>query len=144
MARHNAKGEGVSVEGLADLRKALKAVSDQAPKELNAASKEVASFVAADARGAAEGLGGVAAHVAPSIGAVGNARGGAVSLGGAAYPMAEGAEFGGQGRPTTQQFRPHLGRTGYFVYPTIRRDGDRIESTFSELLDDLMRKYDLL
>lgn len=143
MARHNAKTEGVSVEGLAELRKALKAISADAPKELNAASKKVATFVAADARAAAEGLGGVAGHVAPSIGAVGNARGGGVSFGGSSYPMAEGAEFGGQGRPTTQQFKPHLGRTGYFVYPTIRRDGDRIESTFVELLDHLMRKYDL-
>ena len=143
MPRHNARGEGVNVEGLSELRRALKQVSDQAPKELNAASKKVAEFVASDARGAAEGLGGVAAHVAPSIGAVGNSRGGGVSLGGASYPMAEGAEVGGRGRPTTQQFQPHLGRTGYFVYPTIRRDSERIESTFSELLGDLLRKYDL-
>jgi hypothetical protein len=144
VARFNAKSDGVNVEGLAELRRALKAVSADAPKELNAASKEVASFVADDARSAAAGLGGVAAKVAPSISPSGTARGGAINLGGASYPMALGAEFGGRGRPTTQQFQPHLGRTGYFVYPTIRRDGDRIESEFSEKLDDLMRKYDLL
>lgn len=143
MAKFNAKGEGVNVEGLTELRKALKAVDAQAPKELNKASKEVAEFVAADARAAAAGLGGVAAKVAPSISARGNASGGAIALGGASYPMALGAEFGGRGRPTTQQFQPHLGRTGYFVYPTIRRDADRIESTFTDLLGDLMRKYDL-
>jgi hypothetical protein len=144
VARFNAKSDGVNVEGLAELRRALKAVSADAPKELNAAAKEVAAFVADDARSTAAGLGGVAAHVAPSIKPSGTARGGAINLGGAAYPMALGAEFGGRGRPTTQQFQPHLGRTGYFVYPTIRRDGDRIESEFSEKLDDLMRKYDLL
>lgn len=144
MARFNAKSDGVNVEGLAKLRRALKAVSADAPKELNAASKEVAAFVADDARSAAAGLGGVAAKVAPSISPSGTARGGAINLGGASYPMALGAEFGGRGRPTTQQFQPHLGRTGYFVYPTIRRDADRIESEFSEKLDDLMRKYDLL
>ena len=144
MPKFNAKSEGVNVEGLAELRRALKAVSADAPKELSAAGKEVASFVAEDARGAASALGGVAAHVAPSIRAAASGGGGAISLGGTAYPMAAGAEFGGRGRPTTQQFEPHLGRTGYFVYPTIRRDADRIESEFADKLDDLMRKYDLL
>lgn len=144
MAKLNAKGEGVGVEGLTELRKALKAISDTAPRELSAAGKEVAGFVAEDARSAASGLGGVAAKVAPSIKASSAGGGGAIGLGGAAYPMAAGAEFGGQGRPTTQQFKPHLGRTGYFVYPTIRRDADRIEETYSEKIDDLMRKYDLL
>lgn len=143
MARLNAKGEGVSVEGLAELRKALKSISAEAPKELAAAGKEVAGFVAEDAKGKASGLGGVAAKVAPSIAPGGTARGGSVNFGGAAYPMAMGAEFGGQGRPTTQQFRPHLGRTGYFVYPSIRDNGERIETEFSNKLDDLMRKYDL-
>ena len=143
MARLNAKSDGVNVEGLAELRRALKAVSAAAPKELSAAGKEVAQFVAADAQGAASALGGVAAKVAPSIRAAAAAGGGAIALGGAAYLMAAGAEFGGQGRPTTQQFKPHLGRTGYFVYPTIRRDADRIESEFGEKIDDLMRKYDL-
>jgi hypothetical protein len=143
MARHNARGEGVSVEGLTELRKALKAVSDQAPKELAAASKDVAVFVAADARGKAEGRGGVAAKVAPSVQGSGTARGGAVTLGGSSYPMAEGAEFGGQGRPTRQQFEPHLGRTGYFVYPAIRENADEIESKYVESLDQLLRKYDL-
>lgn len=143
MGKLNAKSEGVSVEGLAKLRRDLKSVSADAPRELSAAGKEVAEFVAEDARGAASGLGGVAAKVAPSISAKASGGGGAIGLGGAAYPMALGAEFGGQGRPTTQQFKPHLGRTGYFVYPTIRRDSDRIESEFTEKLDDLMRKYDL-
>lgn len=144
MPKFNAKSEGVNVEGLAELRKALKAVGGTAPKELAQAGREVASFVADDARDLAEGLGGVAAHVAPSVSGSGTQRGGAVALGGTAYPMATGAEFGGQGRPTTQQFKPHLGRTGYFVYPTIRRDADRIESEYTEKIDDLMRKYDLL
>jgi hypothetical protein len=144
VAKFNAKSDGVNVEGLAELRRALKAVSADAPKELSAAGKEVAQFVADDARSAAAALGGVAAKVAPSITARASAGGGAVSLGGTAYPMALGAEFGGRGRPTTQQFQPHKGRTGYMVYPTIRANADRIESEYADKLDDLMRKYDLL
>lgn len=143
MAKLNAKGDGVSVEGLAELRRALKAVSAAAPKELSAAGKDVARFVADDAQGKAAGLGGVAAKVAPSIRAAAAGGGGAISLGGAAYPMAAGAEFGGQGRPTTQQFKPHLGRTGYFVYPSIRENSGRIEDEFRDAIHELMRKYDL-
>ena len=143
MVRLNAKSEGVHVEGLAELRKALKAIDAAAPKELAAAGKEVAGFVADDARGLASGLGGVAAKVAPSIAPGGTQRGGSVNFGGSSYPMALGAEFGGQGRPTTQQFRPHLGTTGYFVYPAIRQDADRIETEFRNAIDHLMRKYDL-
>jgi hypothetical protein len=144
VAKFNAKGDGVRVEGLDELRRALKSISASAPKELNAASKEVAGFVADDARSTAAGLGGVAAKVAPSIRGSGTARGGAIALGGSSYPMALGAEFGGQGRPTTQQFKPHKGRTGYFVYPAIRSNSERIEERYTDLLDDLMRKYDLL
>ena len=144
MAKINAKGDGVNVEGLADLRRALKAIDAAAPRELSAVGKQVAGFVAEDARSIAEGLGGVAAKSAPSVKASSSGGGGAIGLGGGAYPMAAGAEFGGRGRPTTQQFKPHLGRTGYFVYPSIRRNADRIEESYSEKLDDLMRKYDLL
>lgn len=147
MPKFNAKSQGVNVEGLDELRRALKTISAQAPRELSAASKEVATFVAGDAQGLAQGLGGVAAKVAPSIKGSGTASGGAVGLGGTAYPMAAGAEFGGQGRPTTQQFKPWRGAgegAGYFVYPAIRQDADQIESAYVDKLDDLMRKYDLL
>lgn len=143
MARFNAKGEGLNVEGLRELQRDLKAVSAAAPKELAEASKDVANFVADDARDKAGGLGGVAAKVAPSVRGSGTSRGGAITLGGSSYPMALGAEFGGRGRPTTQQFQPHLGRTGYFVYPAIRENADEIESAYVDKLDDILRKYDL-
>lgn len=143
MARFNAKSEGLNVEGLADLRRDLKAISADAPKELVEASKEIASFVADDARDKAAGLGGVAARVADTVKGSGTARGGAITLGGAAHPEALGAEFGGRGRPTTQQFQPHKGRTGYFVYPAIRDNADEIESAYVEKLDDLFRRHDL-
>lgn len=45
-----------------------------------------------------------------------------------------GAEFGGRGRPTTQQFRPHRGTTGYAFYPTLReRSAELIDAYKSEL-----------
>ena len=54
-----------------------------------------------------------------------------------------GAAFGGQGRPTTQQFLPHLGTTGYFPYPTIRKHSGETEETFLEHVEDLLERVGL-
>lgn len=137
------KSGEVRVEGLTELQRALKEIGPEAAKESRKVSRKVAGFVADDAKSAAYSLGGVAAHVAPSIKPSAGAVSAGVALGGAAYPMALGAEFGGRGRPTTMQFQPHLGRTGYFVYPTIRRDGDRIESEYREGIDHVLKRVGL-
>jgi hypothetical protein len=144
MGKLNAKGQGVNVEGLDRLRKDLKAVSADAPKELRQAHVSIAGTVAEDARDRAYGLGGVAAKTAPTIRASGTQAGAAIALGGPTAPWSAGAEFGGQGRPTTQQFRPHLGRTGYFVYPSIRDNAEDAERRELEAIDGLMRKHNLL
>jgi hypothetical protein len=47
-----------------------------------------------------------------------------------------GAEFGGQGRPTTQQFPPHR-RSGYWFFPTISDDQDRITEELLDVLDEV-------
>lgn len=41
-----------------------------------------------------------------------------------------GAEFGGRKYRTTQQFRPHTGREGYWLFPTLRDDMDDIMATY--------------
>lgn len=48
-----------------------------------------------------------------------------------------GAEFGGRGRKTTMQFRPHLGRTGYFFWPQLRDDTDEMFKEWSKALQQL-------
>ena len=143
MAKLNAKSQGVNVEGLDRLRRDLKAASADAPKELRQAHVEIAGKVAGDARDRAYGLGGVAAKTAPTVRASGTQAGAAIALGGPTAPWAAGAEFGGRGRPTTQQFQPHLGRTGYFVYPSIRANAADAEATYLDAIDDLMRKHNL-
>lgn len=133
---------GVSVESLNRLNRDLKAISKDAQNELKKANVKVAEREGQRAASAAHSLGGVAAHVAPSIkGGGGNAWAG-IKFGGG-YPMAMGAEFGGGRRPTTHQFKPWLGHTGYFIYPTIRRDNEEITSTWSEAIEELMRKHGL-
>lgn len=141
MARSQKVRSGtVQVHGLPELSRALKAIGPDAQKELREASRRVARFVADDARAAALSIGGVAAHVAPSIKPVGGVSGAGVALGGAAYPMAGGAEFGSL---RFKQFKPWRGNgsdAGYFVYPAIRADADRIETEFTDAVDDIIKR----
>lgn len=148
MGRINSSDQGVRVEGLNELNRALKAIGGrELQNELKAAGKTVADAVASDARSNAYSLGGVAALVAPSIASSARFTGAGVSLGGASHPAAAGAEFGGGGRPTTQQFAPWRGSgsdAGYFVYPAIRSNSDRIADEYLGAVEDLARKYDLI
>lgn len=130
----------VRVEGLAELNKALKALGPDAQKELKDASRSVAGFVASDARRGAYALGGVAAHVAPSIGAVGGVSGAGVAFGGSRYPMAGGAEFGSI---RYKQFKPWRGSdsgAGYFVYPSIRQNSERIVDEFVDAVQHVINR----
>lgn len=51
-----------------------------------------------------------------------------------------GAEFGGRKRKTTQQFRTHQGRTGYWFWPTLRADEDRIGRRWLEAVDQVVEE----
>jgi hypothetical protein len=136
----------VKIEGLRQLNKSLKELGPEFPKEMRKVNKEVAGGVAEHAIRNAHSLGGVAAHVVPSIKASAGVNSAAVALGGLAHPAAGGAEFGGQRRPTTQQFKPWRGagsNAGYFLYPAIREDADEIYNDYLEALDDLVHRAGL-
>jgi len=134
----------VKVDGLRELNTALRRMGgNELARELNDASRKVADMVAEDARAAALQLGGVAAHVAPSIGVRASRESAGVAFGGAKFPMAGGAEFGSY---RFKQFKPWRGNgsdAGYFVYPAIRRDADRIETEYAAAIQALMRKVGL-
>lgn len=132
------KNAGVDLDDLDDLRHDLRTAAAGLQREIDEADHDVAELVAGEATSRAQALGGTAGHVAPSVGT----EGPAVVLGGTAYPMAAGAEFGGQGRPTTQQFQPYRSE-GYFLYPAIRSSDQQIEATYVDHIGDLMRKSDL-
>lgn len=133
----------VQVDGLTELNKALRDMGPELKGELRKTNKTVADFVAADSKSAAYSIGGVAAHVAPSIKASAGALSAGVSLGGNAYPMAGGAEFGSN---RYKQFKPWTGNgsdAGYFVFPSIRRDIDRIETEYGVAMDNLLTRTGL-
>ena len=133
----------IRVDGIKELNAALRDFGGEFKGEMRRTLKPIADMVADDARGAANSLGSTAAHVAPSIKSSAGAQFAAVTLN---HPAGAGAEFGGRGRPTTQQFQPWRGNgenAGYFVWPTIRKDAPRIEEKASEGLDRLIKKAGL-
>lgn len=157
MARQRADGF-VTVRGLKDLQRALREIDKQLPRELGTASQKVAQHVVDTATIKARALGRMEARAARSLKAARQQRVAAINFGGARYPMALGAEFGAaQGVPRTvtrhgrqtiargwNQFRPWRGNStnaGYFLYPTIRREGDRIVELYSQVLDELIDRH---
>lgn len=134
------KSQAIRVEGLAEFQRALRDISKEMASELRVANLLAAQVIERSATGKAHGLGSVAAKTAPSIKAAAEQRRAKVSLGGGAYPFAMGAEFGGKGRPTTQQFKPHRGTQGYFLYPAIRGSRGQFMDVMERAIDQLMRK----
>lgn len=133
----------LGVEDLDKLTKALKAVDPSLTKKLRLAGKTAADAIAPKAKSRASSLGSTAAHVSPTIKSVAGAQFAGISVAG---PAAAGAEFGGRGRPTTQQFQPHRGNgdnSGYFMWPTIRENLPLIEETYLKGVDDVLKEAGL-
>lgn len=138
------KAGAIRVEGVAELSRSLRAVGPEARSGLRDASKAVAGFVASDSAAAASSLGGVAAKSAPSLKPRGSVSGAAgVALGGSAYPFAGGAAFGSD---RFKQFKPWKGNgpdAGYFLYPQIRSNAERIVAEYTTALGEIIKKAGL-
>jgi hypothetical protein len=145
--------ERIIVEGLDELRKALKALGDMdSTKEFKAAGYTIMERVAAEAKGRAAGLGRMQARAGASIKPARVATGGAVRFGGG-VPWAMGSEFGaGQGVPRNtargtvagwNQFMPWRGSgggAGYFLWPTVRDRAKTIAADYDKLLEPLYHR----
>lgn len=134
---------------VAGLNRALRKLPKTASSNLRDASQTIADKVAKDAAGKASAQGGVAGLVASSIRSgrdrvplvkMGNSKRLPGKRSGARQTVGDviwGAEFGGQGRPTTQQFKPWRGSStgaGYFLWPTVRDDRTFIEKEYGDAL----------
>lgn len=42
----------------------------------------------------------------------------------------------------TSQFRPHLGTTGYFFYPVVRREGPNMVREYAAVIDEVRRNFE--
>jgi hypothetical protein len=134
---------------IAGLNRALRSLPKEATEQLRTASKGIAQMVADEARGRAIRVGGVARHVAPTITATRDrvpaikmGGSGRLPRGGVVGDVIWGAEYGGQRRPTTQQFQPWRGSSrgaGYFLWPAIRARSDDIDERYSQALLDALQ-----
>lgn len=142
--------ERVEVVGLRDFQRALRRVDQDLPKQLRVVNLRMAEMVANDARARASALGGIAAKSAPSIKAMAQQRSAAVRIGGRRYPFALGAEFGSI---QFKQFKAWRGNqhsfkgvafvnhtTGYFLYPAIRANHQKILDTYLDAAADVARE----
>lgn len=142
---------------VAGLNKALARLPKEASAQLRTASKDIAGDIADEAADRARGQGGLAALVAPTIRAtrdrvpkvlMGSARklpeegsDWTHGRGGSRQTIGDviwGAEFGGGARASTVQFLPHKGRSGYFLWPTVRDRSDETQARYSEALMDAL------
>jgi hypothetical protein len=145
----------VHVEGLTETVRAFNRYGKAANNELRDAAQGEVNKVAPMLVAAMRSDGGPSALVAssvsakrdryPVIKAAGSKRVATRKRGRGARPRAGdlffGAEFGGRGRSTTQQFRPWKGTTGYAFYPTLRRHTSDIVDGYRKALNDLARKW---
>ncbi len=137
-------------QNVAGLRKALRKLPKHLTAELRDASVSIAAEVAREAAGKAEGLGGSARLVAPTIKATRD-RVPVIKMGGAKRirkgsatqkrgNVIWGAEFGGGARPSTMQFSPHRGTDGYFLWETIRANKQDIHEKYDDALNAALGK----
>lgn len=109
---------------------------DELAEGIERANRTVATQQAQDATRAALSVGGVAAHVAPSV----SAHGDEATFGGSPWPMAMGAEFG---RDQYAQFDGWTGSgesAGYFFVPTIQRSEELRLHEYEQALDSASRR----
>ena len=148
------KDVAVAIEGLADFRRALRAVSDDLPKMLAKELKEAAESAAERARGryaqnftrsvGKRGASGASKHTVNTIRAASTQTSASVAFGGARYPWAAGQEFGSN---KLRQFFPYTGKGpggkgswGRVIFPAVRDEVESTEADVQRRFNDLARR----
>jgi len=145
MAQRSAAGRA-RVAGLRELQKALKETSDEAPKAIQNAHKQVAAIVVRKARQNVSGT-----TLADRILVSGTTRGAAIRFKGH-KPKGQSKstdafvqEFGGRAplfgdRDHWHDVKPKNKR-GYFIYPAIRETQDKVNDRYLKALDAAIARH---
>lgn len=142
----------VEVEGYDVAKRKLRDLPAEARAGARVAAQSVAEMLADEIRHAAAASGNALAQaVAGDVGIVRGAQpnvkwpgSGSATFGRNNTPVSKviyGVEFGGGGRPSTQQFRPHRGIEGYEFFPTVRAKADEIGALWETALDDWIDEW---
>lgn len=143
MARIRSSRDAVSVEGLAELRKALGQIDKQLPKKLRNHLKVVADHVADQSRARVPVKTG-RARASVKSGVSGNRA--YVQEGKATVPYMGWLDFGGTLKPvggrknTIVRARPKGGR---YLYPVIEQNKDRIAAEAAKAFEETARDLGL-
>lgn len=138
----------VGIEGLADLQRELRKVSEDAPKELRKTHVDAAQLVVDRAQRKARSVGRMQAKAATTLKAAAEQRYAKVRLGraGVAWGFTLGAEYGSKAYP---QFPPWRGNqwtdeggvgVGYFLHPSIRESDRALLDLYDRELARLTRR----
>jgi hypothetical protein len=105
----------------------------KAQREVDEVAKQVAGVNASEIRNAGR-VSRQAARASASV----SASGDAITGGGPPYFF--GSMFGGQGRPTTQQFKPFKS-SGYWFWPTLKSSFPQTLEAFEAVVDAIAREW---
>lgn len=130
----------VEVEGLADLRKDLRALDVKLPLALTAANRKAGDVIAKAARASFESRPGVAPKVAPTVKLLANPSGASIRLGDAAHPYSLGSEFGAIRFKQFPEFR-RPPETGYSLFPALREHAPEVEKLVLAEIDAIVRSH---
>lgn len=133
-------GERVYVEGLAELRRNLRAIDRRLPKEISKAGKKAALIVAQEARPHVPRGPQAGGHAASSIKPRATQKGAQVQEGGARFPYMPWIDFGGVIRPRDgQEIRRVYRRKGRFIWAAFARRKREVMDAYMDALRDAMR-----
>lgn len=153
MAVQRGVAGSVKVTGMREARAALKRCEDaDRQSELRSTNVEVAELIVTEGRQRAAGVSALAAKAARTLRAGRALTRATVTLGGASAPFALGAEFGafrnqrrfnvggnpprhGQGWNQFAGWRGNHEDAGYFMYPSIRENTDRIVDMYGDAIE---------
>lgn len=142
MAAVRGTGFTIRIEGLSELRRALRQVSPQWGPVLGKANQDAAQIVATEAtrrapRGPHQG-GGRVAPISSTITALRKQNKGVVAMGGARSPHAPPTEFGGTLPRHASSKRTRVAKRP-FLYPALQYREPQVIETYGKALEKIMR-----
>lgn len=123
----------VQLEGLDRVLAKLASLPAAAQREVDEVARQVAGVNALEIRNAAAQGSRQVRRASESV----HAEGAAIVGGG---PFFMGSMFGGQARPTTQQFLPFRAK-GYWFWPTLKANFSETMDAFESVVDAIAREW---
>lgn len=127
----------VTVTGLRDLNKALKAADTEAIDAMKSVMKQIAEGVAADVRSRVPHRSG---RAAASYKPRGGVKGAAIAYGGPKAPYAAWLDYGGAVGKAKSVRRPVV-KGGRYLYPAIADNMDDVQEKVAAAISDITSRY---